>query len=428
MTYPSRARSVGYLVNQYPKGSHTFVRREIRALEDLGFAVTRVSIRRSGEPMTDPADAEEAAQTRVILAAGGLALLRGALLTALGAPRRFLQALALAWRVGRRSERGYLYHLVYLVEACLLRRWLRQRGVGHVHAHFGTNSATVAMLAAALGELTYSFTIHGPEEFDKAPLLALGEKVRRARFVAVIRHFGRSQLYRLCRSQDWDKVVIVPCGLDPSFLNEAPVPVPPQGGLVCIGRLSEQKGHVSLCRSLAALADQGTPMSVTFIGDGELRGLVEATIAKHNLESQVSLAGWQGTEGVKAALRGARALVLPSFAEGLPVVIMEALAMGRPVVTTFVAGIPELVEQGKSGWLVAASDTLALAAAMKQALQADPAVLLAMGLAGRERVLQRHDIRQSARLLAALFDAGEVAPGEVARIFQAHETSAMSKP
>jgi glycosyltransferase involved in cell wall biosynthesis len=284
------------------------------------------------------------------------------------------------------------------------------------------------MLAAALGELTYSFTIHGPEEFDKAPLLALGEKVRRARFVAVIRHFGRSQLYRLCRSQDWDKVVIVPCGLDPSFLNEAPVPVPPQGGLVCIGRLSEQKGHVSLCRSLAALADQGTPMSVTFIGDGELRGLVEATIAKHNLESQVSLAGWQGTEGVKAALRGARALVLPSFAEGLPVVIMEALAMGRPVVTTFVAGIPELVEQGKSGWLVAASDTLALAAAMKQALQADPAVLLAMGLAGRERVLQRHDIRQSARLLAALFDAGEVAPGEVARIFQAHETSAMSKP
>ncbi|MDX2021235.1 MAG: glycosyltransferase [Deltaproteobacteria bacterium] len=428
MTYPSRSQLVGYLVNQYPKGSHTFVRREIRALEALGFRVTRVSVRRSGEPMTDAADAEEAAQTRVILEAGAGALLMGVLLTALAVPLLFCKAVALAIRVGRRSEKGRLYHLVYLAEACLLRRWLRRGGVGHVHAHFGTNSATVAMLAAALGGVTYSFTIHGPEEFDKAPLLSLAEKVARARFVAVISHFGRSQLYRLCRSEDWDKVVIVPCGLDASFLDESPVPVPPQGGLVCVGRLSEQKGHVSLCKSIAALANEGTPLSVTFIGDGELRGLVEATIAEHNLQGQVTLAGWKDTAGVKAALQGARALVLPSFAEGLPVVIMEALAMGRPVITTYVAGIPELVEHGKNGWLVAASDTGALAAAMKAALQTESQTLLKMGTEGRARVLQRHNIQTSARLLAALFNAANATPAQVAQIFQAHVTSAMSKP
>ena len=420
MTYPSPARSVGYLVNQYPKGSHTFVRREIRALEDLGFSVTRVSVRRSGEPMTDPADAEEATRTKVILEAGGLALLGAVVMTALLSPVRFVKAVALAARVGRQSEKGRLYHLVYLAEACLLRRWLRAAGVGHVHAHFGTNSATVAMLAASLGQISYSFTVHGPEEFDKAPLLSLGEKVARARFVAVISHFGRSQLYRLCRSQDWDKVVIVPCGLDASFLNESPVPVPPQGGLVCVGRLSEQKGHVSLCKSIASMAKEGVPLAVTFIGDGELRGLVESTVVQHNLQNQVTLAGWKDTEGVKAALRGARALVLPSFAEGLPVVIMEALAMGRPVVTTYVAGIPELVEHGKNGWVVPASDTDALAEAMKAALQSDPAALFNMGMEGRARVLQRHDIQVSAGLLASLFDAGNVTPSEVAKIFQTH--------
>ena len=415
---------VGYLVNQYPKGSHTFVRREILALEEMGWSVFRVSVRRTQEALSDPDDRVEAERTHAILSVGPLAILRATVLAVLTRPTAFLGAVALALRVARRSEKGRLYHLVYLAEACVLRGWLETRGITHVHAHFGTNSATVAMLCAALGGTSYSLTIHGPEEFDKAPLLSLAEKVARARFVAVISSFGRSQLFRYCDSEHWDKIVIVPCGLDKAFLAEPPTPVPTVAGFVCVGRLSEQKGHVILCQAIAKLAADNIDFHVTFIGDGELRGMIEGLIQKQGLTKSVTLAGWKSSDEVKAALRGARGLVLPSFAEGLPVVLMESLALGRPVITTYIAGIPELVENGVNGWLVPAGDVDALVAAMKAALQTSPENLSAMGAEGRSRVLVRHDIAGSARLLAALFGATDASPAQVAQIFQAHTSSA----
>lgn len=426
MTRPNKKALVGYLVNQYPKGSHTFVRREIHALEALGTEVLRFSVRRTREAMSDPQDAREGEITRAILDAGFLVVLISTLHALFRAPLAFVQTVLKAIRLGRRSEKGRLFQLVYLLEACVLGRWLRAQGVSHVHAHFGTNSATVAMLCASVWGVSYSFTIHGPEEFDKAPLLSLDEKVAGARFVAVISSFGRSQLYRHCDSKHWDKIVVVPCGLDSGFLDEAPTPVSADGGLVCVGRLSEQKGHAILCHAIERLAQEGSPCHVTFIGDGELRPMIEELVRARDLAGQVSLAGWKDGDGVKAALRASRALVLPSFAEGLPVVIMEAMALGRPVITTYVAGIPELVRDGVNGWLVPASDVGQLAAAMKAAMQASPDDLSRMGQDGRARVHARHDIRDSARLLAALFNAEAPTTAQVGAIFQAHVSSAKS--
>jgi len=310
--------------------------------------------------------------------------------------------LILALIVGRRADRGLLTHLAYLAEACVLRQWLAQRKIQHVHAHFGTNSTTVAMLCRELGGPQYSFTAHGPEEFDRARSIAIGVKIRRARFVAAISDFGRSQLYRCCDHRYWTKLHVVRCGLDEMFLNYS---APPATGsrLVCVGRLCEQKGQELLVEAAAGLASEGIAFELVLVGDGPMRPSIQSLIDAYGLHDRVTIAGWMSNADVRQQMIGARAVVLPSFAEGLPVVLMEALALHRPVISTYVAGIPELVEPGKSGWLVPAGNIEALTHAMKEALAASPAELARMGDAGAEKVNRRHNASTEAGKLARLF-------------------------
>jgi colanic acid/amylovoran biosynthesis glycosyltransferase len=296
---------------------------------------------------------------------------------------RFIDALALAVRMSRRSDRPLPYHLAYLAEACRLLPWLREFGATHLHAHFGTNSAEIAMLTHALGGPPYSFTVHGPEEFDKPQALELAEKIRRAAFVVAISSYGRAQLMRWAAYTDWPKIEVVRCGVDRAFHDAPPVPVPAGARLVCVGRLCEQKGQVLLVEAVARLAERGIACELVLAGDGEMR-----------------------SDRVRDELLAARALVLPSFAEGLPVVIMEALALRRPVVTTYVAGIPELVRDGGNGWLVPAGDVEALARAMEDVLSRAPEDLDRMGEAGRSLVLERHSVDREARKLLECFARG----------------------
>ena len=382
---------VAYLINQYPKTSHTFVRREIEALEKAGIGVARFTLRRTSDPIVTPADTAEAERTTVILAGGALGLLYALVKTALGRPGRFLAALRLTLRISRRSERGLLINLVYLAEACVLHTLVNAERATHVHAHFGTNSAAVAMLCRTLGGPPYSFTIHGPEEFDKPHILHLTEKIERARAVFAVSSFGRSQVFRHCGHTPWPKVHIVHCGVDASFLTAPPSPPPAEPRLVSVGRLSEQKGQLLLIEALGELHRRGRDFHLTLVGDGELRGEVERAIDRHDLRGKVTLAGWADEAAVRTHMLASRALVLPSFAEGLPVVIMEALALGRPVLSTYGAGIPELVESGKNGWLVPAGSVPDLVTALEAALAATPAQLAAMGDEGRVRVRARHD-------------------------------------
>jgi colanic acid/amylovoran biosynthesis glycosyltransferase len=388
---------IAYLVNQYPKISHVFIRREILAVEHEGVDVARFAIRRSSDPIADPVDIEEASKTHTVLDAGLMSLLQATFSAALYGPLRFFRALLLAVSVGLRSDRGAVRHLIYLTEACLLLRWFARDGVRHVHAHFGTNSATVAMLCRELGGPSYSFTVHGPEEFDNAAMLGLRQKIRRSAFVAAITSYARSQLFRLCDFHSWPKIKLVRCGVDASFFGPEPAPIPERRRLLSIGRLCEQKGQLLLIEALALLQREGREIDFVLIGDGELRDEIERAITRHALVEKVRIVGWANSEAIRNALDESCALVLPSFAEGLPVVIMEAFARGRPVLSTFVAGIPELVMPGRNGWLVPAGSVEALAEALRQILDSPRERLEAMGRCGREDAKRLHDIDISAR-------------------------------
>jgi colanic acid/amylovoran biosynthesis glycosyltransferase len=394
---------VAYLVNQYPKVSHTFIRREILALERRGIEVMRIALRGWDGEVVDAEDAAERARTRYVLRDGASALLIAILRMLLTRPVQLLRALALAWRMSRRAERPLPVHLVYLAEACRIVSWLQAANIQHLHAHFGTNPAEVAMLAHVLGGPSWSFTVHGPEEFDKAPLIGLAEKVRRCAFVAAISSYGRSQLYRLVPRDQWPKVKVVPCGLDPDYFAAPPFPPPVARRLVCVGRLGEQKGQLLLIEAARMLARNGADFELVLAGDGEMRGAIEAAVARAGLEPRVRITGWIGSEQVREEILSARALVLPSFAEGLPVVLMEAMALSRPVISTYVAGIPELVVPGEHGWLVPAGDTEALADAMAACLDSPVDILARMGESARTRVRARHDVDAAAAQLAGLF-------------------------
>ena len=398
---------VAYVINQYPHVSHAFIRREIAALEALGVTVARFSGRPPPVALVDPDDRAEQTKTRVLLGAGAaVALARATLAAALGAPGAWVRALRAAVRLGRRSERGVLRHLVYLAEACLLVQWLRaEGGVRHVHAHFGTNPAALVMLARLLGGPPYSFTVHGPEEFDNPLGLSLPEKIEHAAAVVAVSSFGRSQLYRWIPHTAWPKVHVVRCGVDAAFLAGGPQPVADNRRLVCVGRLCEQKGQLLILDALAVLAREGVAFELVLAGDGPMRAEVERRVRELDLGARVRITGWISNEIVRKELLEARVLLLPSFAEGLPVVLMEALALGRPAISTFVAGIPELVEPGVSGWLVAAGSVPAIVEAARRALETPPAELERMGRAGAAAVAARHDARTEAARLADIFRA-----------------------
>lgn len=396
---------IAYFINQYPKVSHSFIRREILALERQGVEVQRIALRGWDAELQDADDASERAKTRYVLQHGIKGLLAPAWQVLRAQPRRFFRALQLAMRVGLRADRAWPYHLVYLAEACQVLQWLQADEARHVHAHFGTNSTEVVMLANVLGGPAYSFTVHGPEEFDKPQFLHMGEKVRRAAFVAAVSSYGRSQLFRWVAHDHWAKVKVVHCGLERSFHEVAPVGVPTAPRLVCVGRLCEQKGQLLLLEAARVLVARSIAFELVLAGDGEMRGQVEALIARHGLQQQVRITGWISSAQVREEILAARALVLPSFAEGLPVVIMEAMALRRPVLTTYVAGIPELVRPGENGWLFPAGAVDELAAAMADCLAQPAEVLQRMGEAARQRVLQRHDIDTEAARLASYFKA-----------------------
>jgi colanic acid/amylovoran biosynthesis glycosyltransferase len=394
---------IAYLINQYPTVSHSFIRREILALERQGHQVFRVSIRGWDDPQHGNEDQLELARTRYVLRGGAMPLIFAFLRILVTQPMRLMKVIGLVWRVSRQADRPLLFHIIYLFEACLIVSWLRAEKSEHLHAHFGTNSAVVAMLVHELGGPRWSFTAHGPEEFDRAKFIALPEKIRRADFVVGVSSFGRSQLFRNVSHDHWQKIHVVHCGIEPAFYVAAQKQPGSQNRLICVGRLCEQKGQLLLIEAARQLSERGTKFELVLAGDGEMRGEIEALIARYKLQNMVRITGWISSDQVRDEILAARALVLPSFAEGLPVVIMEAMSLGRPVISTYVAGIPELIGTNQHGWLVPAGDIEALASAMQACLDAPPETVTRMGEASRARVLERHDVDKEAAKLAELF-------------------------
>lgn len=395
--------NVGYLINEYPKVSHSFVRREIEAVERAGVGVDIFSIRPWAPDLADPADVAHAERTTVLY--GETNDLTVALTQeARDNPKRLASTTAAAVSFSRNSEKSAAYWSAYVAEAARLRQLCEHRSVDHIHAHFGTNSAAVAMLCRMLGGPPFSFTVHGPEEFDRQVGLSLDEKMRHAAFTCAISSYGRSQLLRLAPVERRHDVHVIRCGLQPSFFDVEPTPIRDAPNLVTVGRLSEQKGHWVLLDAAKKLADSQLDFQLTLVGDGELRSDIEDQLERTGLVDRVRITGWASEAVVREEILSARALVLPSFAEGLPVVIMESLALGRPAISTYVAGIPELVVPQECGWLVPAGDSDLLAAAMADALALPTEVLDQMGAVGAERTKRFHDVDTEAAKLVALFE------------------------
>ena len=394
---------VTYIINQYPKVSHTFIRREILALERLGIEVQRIAMRGWSDRQIDADDVKEQSKTQYVLKQGAFLLCVSALKILLSKPGAFFTAIKLAFKMSIKADRSMIYHLIYLLEACQALEWSTKFGATHIHAHFGTNPSEVAMLMGVLGNRPYSFTVHGPEEFDRPRFLKIADKIDRSKFVVAISSFGKSQLQRWVDYAQWQKIKIVHCGLESSFYQIDTTDFPTKPQLVCVGRICEQKGQLLLIEAAKKLADLHVDFELVLAGDGEMRQEAEALIEQYALQSKIKITGWISSEAVRKLILNSQVLVLPSFAEGLPVVIMEAMALKRPVISTYIAGIPELVKHQENGWLCVAGDVEDLTQTMQNALSTPIERLQEMGNAAHITAIARHNIDIEAAKLASYF-------------------------
>lgn len=395
---------IGYLMNIYPVTSGTFIRREIRAIEHQGWEVKRYALRRWDEALVDPDDQSEQEQTLYLLSGRVPALVGEFFAELVQNPRGMWRAIK-AWAHFLGNARsGMARHCAYLLEAVSLKRAMARDGVQHLHAHWSTNTAAIALMAQRLGGPGYSFTAHGPDEFIDWGPSSLKFKTSEARFVACISKFCRTQVALASGHDQWDKLKIIRCGVGMEEFTPSDAPFGDAAPFVCVGRLCPQKAQVLLVEAAAEVVRTHPQLRIELVGDGESRAEVEAAIARHGLGDNITLLGWKSSAEVRDILGRARALLLPSFAEGLPVVIMEALALGRPAISTFIAGIPELVDDS-TGWIIPAGSVEDITAAMRAALDTDPAMLARMGQEGRARVEAQHDVAANAKALMGLIEA-----------------------
>ncbi len=407
-------KRLAYLTSQYPATSHTFIRREVQKLRDVGLNVDTFSIRRPSEgELEADVDRRESEATWYVLPPKPAQLLRAHAKALFMRPGRYLGTLrqALLHRVP--GTKAALWSIFHFGEAIALAHELERRNIGHLHNHFANSGANVGVLASRFLGIDWSLTLHGISEFDYPAGLLLAEKIAAAKFVACVSHFARAQAMRLVDVGFWDKLVVVRCGLDLERFRAAKSTsvIPPNKRacrLVSVGRLSSEKGQAGLLCALAKVARE-RDVELRLVGDGPERKELEALTTRLGLDERVTFVGRVPSGHVAAELLQADAFIMSSFMEGLPVVLIEALAMSVPVIAPFVAGIPELVEHGVSGLLFPASDWNALAA-MIERLIGDPQASERMAEEGRRRVEAEFELSTAVAPLIRLFREEEARP------------------
>jgi len=394
---------LAYLVSQYPAVNHTFILREIRALRALDIEIRVISIRAPDRPPEKLSEEErdELRQTYTVLTAGFGPILTAHAMTLWRRPAAYFVGLWKALRLARGDLRKIFTNLTYLGEAVVVGDQMRRMGITHVHCHF---SSTVALLAERVFALTFSATIHGPSEFDDVTGFHMAEKVARARFLCAISSYCRSQLMKASDPQHWDKLELSPLGVecDQFPLREHR----PKSGcfeVLCVGRLAPVKAQEVLVAAIDRLLRQGRSIHLRLVGDGPNRGRLESVIAARSLQRHVTLEGPCNYDRVQALYQQADLFALASFAEGVPVVLMEAMAMEIPCVATWITGIPELIRHGVDGWLVPPADEEQLADAIAR-LMDDPELRRTLGQSARERVKGKYELKQNVSRLAAIYE------------------------
>ncbi len=399
------AKPVAYLTSYYPAVSHTFIRREVNALREIGVAVHTFGIQPVEAPdVLAPIDQAEIATTKYILSRSkvSLALL---LARAFGAHPQVVLAVAVAAFRSVRGVRRRVWQLFYVAEATILQRWMAKANIKHVHAHFANAPTDVARWTAAVGNgvsegWTWSFTMHGPTELYAVEEHGLGAKLANADAVACISDFCRSQMMMFSEPSHWNKFKVVHCGITPSAFPIARGSSDGVFTIVCVGRLVPEKGQAVLLAAAERLRSRGVVVRLVFVGSGKSQEWLESETARTGINAV--FLGAIGQDEVTAVLLTADAMALASFAEGVPVVLMEAMACGLPVVATRIAGIQELVDDGVSGFVVAPGRDDLLADALGKLVR-DPDNARAMGRAGRAKVSREFDVNDAAAALAQMF-------------------------
>lgn len=403
-TYDSNLTRFAYLVSQYPAFNHTFILREIRSLRQQGFTIPVVSIRacdRNATHLTSE-EREELDQTWYVKPIGIFGLLLQALLVAFTRPAGFLAGLALCIRLAGWDLLRQARYAFYFLEAAAAARYLHGLGISHFHVHF---SSTVGLLMTRIFPLTMSMTIHGPDEFNDPAGFHMADKVSASRVVVAISSYCRSQLLRFSRPADWDKVAVARLGVNPAIFQPRPHRDHPERfELLCVGRLAPAKAQLILIRACRRLAENGRRFRLRIVGEGPDRPALEAEIDRLALAGPVVLTGALNQDQVRALYQECDIFVLGSFAEGVPVVLMEAMATEIPCVSTYIAGIPELITDSVDGLLVPASDEERLAVAVEQLLD-DSGLRQRLGRQGRVRVMEQYDLERNVERLGKLFQS-----------------------
>lgn len=401
---------LGYLVSQYPAVNHTYLLREIRGLRSLGFDITVISIAPPDRPpeRLTPEERAEAALTRTVKTAPLARIAAAHVLTFCTRPLCYLRGLGTALRLGR-GFRSALFHLLYFAEAVIAGGWLLQAGVRHFHVHY---SSTVGLLVARVFPLTMSVTFHGRAEFVDPAGFHLRRKVAASAFVSAISFFGRSRLMMACEPALWDRIEIARLGVDTEKLSPAEFRRNPDPfEILSVGQLVPIKAHRLLLAALRRVVAEEPRVRLRLVGEGPERRSLEETAAALGLQSQVIFEGMLHYDQVRELYRRADLFVLPSFEEGLPVVLMEAMSCEVACVATCVAGIPELIRDGETGLLVAPSDTGGLAAAILRLIR-DPELRRRLGVAARRKILEDYNLDRNVAGLAAVFRRRLGAPQE----------------
>jgi colanic acid/amylovoran biosynthesis glycosyltransferase len=397
---------IGYLVSRYPAISHTFILREVLALRELGMAIETASINvpdRSPEQLTAQ-EHLEAERTFYVKRTGPLAAAFSLSRRMVCAPLRFSRAVLFAARLAGTDLRQLLYCGFYLVEAAVLADWMRSRAITHLHVHFATPAATVALLLHRLAPVTFSLTVHGPDEFYDVPGYYLSEKIAEAAFVCAIGLYARSQLLKLVSPESWHKVEVTPLGVDGTlFLPRSTRRSGQPFEILCVGRLVPAKGQHILLDAASQLRDDQRPFLLRLVGDGPDRASLQQQVQKLGLSKFVRFEGAVNQDKIRVFYESADVFALASFAEGIPVVLMEAMSMEIPCIATWITGIPELIRNEIDGLLVGPSDAEGLAKALTY-LMDDEVLRVSLGRAGRRRVLDRYHFGKNIDTLAAVFE------------------------
>ncbi|WP_417269037.1 glycosyltransferase family 4 protein [Celeribacter sp.] len=396
---------IAYLTGEYPKVSHTFIQREIETLRGNGWTVEACTIRRAeAKDVVGAAQHDEARNTFGVLeAAKNPMTLIGAHIWALKRDAKsWARAARLAWKTRPTGAKAALWQLFYFLEAGVLARHLHAKGVRHIHNHFANSSASVAMLTSEMAGIPFSMTMHGPAIFFEPMHWRIDEKIARASFVACISHFCRSQAMYFSDPMHWDRLKIVHCGVMPAAYGTAPRKTRGKR-IIFVGRLDPVKGVPLLLDAMARIAQDHPDAILTIVGDGPSRAAVEVQARDLGLGTSVMFLGYRASDEVTALLNETDLLVLPSFAEGVPVVLMEAMASRIPVVASRVAGVSELIEDGVSGFTIPAGDLDTLCARL-DTLLSDPDLCARMGDEGRKMVESEFDLAREGAWIGEIFE------------------------